>query len=147
LVYVARICAGLGLNLRKDVYATNLVKAFFVRPPTQIKEVDVLAQSLPWWLPLLREELAAYAGVPVIALGEPLLKQLVVGDASEKVRDYWGYTEDWQHGETGPFHYLEASANRLGRTVYPFPHQPSIRTSFYKARLESYLAFVRSFGI
>lgn len=48
--YVARICLGLGLKLEKHVYATNYVKSFFVRPPTQIREIDVLSESSRWWL-------------------------------------------------------------------------------------------------
>jgi DNA gyrase inhibitor GyrI len=144
LVYVARICAGLGLDLRQNVYATNLFKGFFVAPPTQIEGVDVLGQSLTHWLPLLEQELSAYPRVPVITLGEPLLEQIVLGDASAKVRDYWGYTDDWAQGETLPYRYLEASSNRLNRMVFPFPHQPSIRKAFYRERLDSYIASVRS---
>lgn len=144
LAYLAHVCSGLGLDIRKDVYATNLWKGFFVRPPTQIDEVDVLAESREPWLALLREELAVFPDAPVIALGEPLLRQLVLEDASPKVRDYWGYTDDWRAGETGTLRYLEASGNRLGRRLFPFPHQPSIRKLFYKQRLDEYIAFMRA---
>ena len=142
--YLAHICVGLGLDLRKNIYATNLFKGFFVRPPTQIKEADVLSGSLPYWLPLLEQELTAYPGVPVITLGEPLLEQLVLGDASAKVRDYWGYIDDWKQGESKPYQYLSPTDNKLNRTVLPFPHQPSIRRVFYKERLDEYVAYVRS---
>jgi hypothetical protein len=32
----------------------------------------------------------------------------------------------------------------LNRTVFPFPHQPSVRKAFYRERLADYVAFVRS---
>ncbi len=143
LAYLAHVCNGLGLDIRKDVYATNLWKGFFVSPPTQIRDVDVLADSRDLWLPLLQEELSVFPDAPVLTLGEPLLRQLVLEDASPRVRDYWGYTDDWRAGETGPLRYLEASGNRLGRRVFPFPHQPSIGKLFYKQRLDEYIAYLR----
>jgi uracil-DNA glycosylase len=141
--YLARICQDLGLDLDQDVYATNYLKNFFVKPPTQIDEIDVFEQFGPLWLPLLREELAQFPHTPVITLGQPLLASLVAGDASPRVRDYWGYAPGWKSGETGPFRYLQTDDNRLKRTLYPFPHQPSMGKRFYRERLERYTAFVR----
>jgi uracil-DNA glycosylase len=140
--YLARICELLGLNLDQHVYATNYLKNFFVRPPTQIDEIDVFEQFGPLWLPLLREELAQFPHTRVITLGEPLLAWLATGDASRRVRDYWGYAPGWKSGETGPFRYLQTDDNRLKRTLYPFPHQPSMGKRFYRERLGRYTAFV-----
>jgi hypothetical protein len=141
--YVSRICQGLGLELDRHVYGTNYVKNFFVRPPTQIKENDVLAGASRWWLPLLLDELAPFAGVPVVALGQPLLGLLTTGDASRLVRDYWGYRPGWRSGEKGEFCSLAPGQNRLGRVVFPFPHQPSIGKPFYREHMDDYIAFVR----
>jgi hypothetical protein len=141
--YLSHICKSLGLNLDRHVYATNYLKNFFVRPPTQIKEIDVFQVFGPLWLPLLQDELASFPQAPVITLGEPLLNSLVRGEASPRVRDYWGYTPGWKSGETAPFHHLTPHGNLLERTLFPFPHQPSMRKQFYRERLASYTAFVR----
>ena len=145
--YLSRICESLGLNVDEHVYATNYLKNFFVKPPTQITEINVLQVFGPMWLPLLQDELAQFRQVPVIALGEPLLAALVRGAASPRVRDYWGYTPGWKSGDSGPLHYLAPQDNWLGRTVFPFPHQPSIAKQFYAERLASYTAFVRQVAL
>jgi len=141
--YLSRICELLGLSLDEHVYATNYLKNFFVNPPTQIDEIDVFQGFGPIWLPLLRDELALFMRAPVITLGQPLLAALVRVEASPRVRDYWGYTPDWKSGDSGPLHYLAPQDNWLGRTVFPFPHQPSIAKQFYAERLASYTSFVR----
>ncbi len=142
--YLTRICAGLGIELTENVYATNLYKNFFVRPPTQISEIDVFQAFLDAWPPLLQDELATWADIPVITLGEPLLAPLVGSNVSAKVRDYWGYTPQWQAGQVKPFAYIKAADNQLHRVTFPFPHQPSLRKLFYKARMDDYIAFVKS---
>lgn len=140
--YMSMICDGLGLDLRRHVYATNYAKSFFIRPPTQINECDVLAEFSQYWLPLLRDELALFPGRPVIPLGEPLLKALLFDPKEALVRSYWGYTQDW--AVTQPiFASVCPEANRLGRRLFPFPHQPSLRKRFYRAALNPYLAYVR----
>jgi len=141
--YLEKICKGLGLDLDENIYATNYFKAFFVKPPTQIKEIDVFEAFAPYWLPLLREEISLFPDVPIIALGEPLLATIATGDASKKVRDYWGYTDDWKVGETEPFHYLKPQDNILDRRIFPFPHQPSLRKKFYQDRLPRYIEFTK----
>ena len=141
--YLSRVCQALGLDLDQHVYATNYLKNFFVKPPTQIEEINVFQQFGPMWLPLLKDELAQFPQGPVMTLGEPQLASLVSGEASPRVRDYWGYTPGWKSGESGPFHYVVAGDNRLKRALYAFPHQPSIGKRFYRERLASYSAFVR----
>jgi hypothetical protein len=141
--YLSGICEALALSLDQHVYATNYLKNFFVKPPTQIDEINAFRLFGPMWLPLLREELAEFPQAPIIALGEPLLGALVLGHARRLVREYWGYTPRWKSGETGPFNYVAAENDRLGRTVFPFPHQPSIAKRFYAERLADYTAFVR----
>jgi uracil-DNA glycosylase len=139
--YLSRVCNNLGLDLDRNVYATNYLKNFFIKPPTQIKEIDVFQEFASIWLPLLHDELSMFPQVAVITLGQPLLSALVNEGASPHVRDYWGYVPGWTSGEAGPLQCLEPGENRLERVVFPFPHQPSIRKRFYKERFEDYTAF------
>jgi len=138
------VCNGLGIQVTENVYATNLYKNFFIRPPTQITEIDVFQEFKDAWLPLLKDELEPYAGIPVITLGEPLLAPLVGENTSAKVRDYWGYTPEWTEGKVKPLGHIGAADNRLNRIIFPFPHQPSLRKRFYRARMSDYVSFVKS---
>ena len=76
--YISLICEGLGLDLCRHVYATNYAKNFFIRPPTQIVECNLLHESSQYWLPLLKEELSLFPSRPIVTLGEPLLKALLI---------------------------------------------------------------------
>ncbi len=82
-LYLTQICGGLGIDLNQHVYATNYIKNLFARPPTEIREIDVFHEFSGWWLQLLEEELAEFPGVPVITLGELLLRVLVRGGARD----------------------------------------------------------------
>jgi hypothetical protein len=64
------------------------------------------------------------------------------------VRDYWGYSPHWRAGEQGAYGALAPEHNRLGRVVYPFPHQPSVRRLFYRTYLDRYIDYMhsRAFG-
>jgi len=141
--YLAGICEQLSVDIDKNVYATNVVKNFFMDPPTEINEIDVLQKSTPLWFPLLRKELDDYDGVPIISLGEPVLGLLVRPPAVQKVRHYWGYVANWQDDNHGPLHRVESSESTLDRPIYPFPHQPSATKRFYAARQGEYVAYVR----
>ena len=142
--YLAGVCNGLGIQIAENVYATNLYKNFFIHPPTKITEIDVFQEFRDAWLPLLKDELEAFADIPVITLGEPLLAPLVGENVSAKVRVYWGYTPEWKAGRVKPFGYIRAADNQLNRTIFPFPHQPSLRKLFYKARMSDYVSFVKA---
>jgi len=140
--YLAGVCKGLGISI-ENLYATNFYKNFFVSPPTQIEEVDIFQEFAGTWLPLLIDELAEFARVPVITLGEPLLAPLVENDIPAQVRYYWGYVPEWKTRRHNPFQSIRAEDNKLGRVVFPFPHQPSLRKEFYKAKMKDYVAFVK----
>lgn len=142
--YLSAMCNGLDLKLAENVYATNLFKNFFIKPPTTITEIDVFSEFLDFWLPLLKDELEQFPGAPVITLGEPVLTTLVIDNVSNKVRDYWGYTPEWKNGNKKSFYYVKAADNKLDRTIFPFPHQPSLSKEFYKTRLRDYVKFVKS---
>jgi hypothetical protein len=141
--YLASVCMDLGLQIAQNIYATNLYKSFFVRPPTQISEIDVFGTFIDYWLPLLHDELATFGGTPVLTLGEPILAPLLHAGVPAKVREYWGYAPEWRSGKTNPFEYVRADDNRLDRALFPYPHQPSLRKVFYRERLRDYTAFVR----
>lgn len=142
--YLTQVCLGLGLDLKQNVYATNLFKNFFVKPPTQIKDFDIFEAFVPHWLPLLREELARFPNIPIITLGQPLLRVLIVDKSKGLVREYWGYTRDWRENPPLPFSFVPPEDNRLGRRFFPFPHQPSLRKPFYKATLPAYIDYLRT---
>lgn len=140
--YVSLICDGLGLDLCQHVYATNYAKNFFIRPPTQIGECNVLAEFGQYWLPLLQAELSLFPSRPILTLGEPLLKALLADPKKALVRWYWGYTQNW--GMTkAVFSFVRPEENKLDRRLFPFPHQPSLRKRFYGAKLESYLGYMK----
>lgn len=142
--YVNKICLALGLSLQENIYATNILKNFFIKPPTQIKEIDIFAAFLPYWLPVLMEELAQYPDIPVVTLGEPLLGMVVNEHGDPKVRSYWGYRPRRKEGDRKPFSYLHPEHNILKRRVYPLPHQPSFYTKrFYYERFDEYVSTVK----
>jgi hypothetical protein len=143
LVYLSDVCKKLGIILNLNVYATNIFKNFFIQPPTQIKEIDIFQTFLPFWLPVLKEELALFPNIPVITLGQPVMQTIIKPGVPILVRDYWGYTTEWKEGNLGSFHFIKHKDNILGRLVFPFPHQPSIRKEFYKQRMDDYIAFMK----
>lgn len=135
--YISDICTNLGLTI-ENVYATNLFKYFYTIPPAQT--MDVLYAHLEPNLELLKEELSQYKGIPIITLGEPVLQLLTHPKA--KVREYWDYNP--KTGESnGNFTYSKANENKLGRDLYPFPHQPSIRKRFYGGTIDKYIRIVK----
>lgn len=146
LRYLAALCNDLGVSLRDEVYATNACKSFWTRPPTAIKEVDVLALSAPFWLSLLKAELDQFPDATVISLGQPVLSMLVRDDNRRLMRDYWGYHPRWRAGEKRSLHAIQPDESTVGRRIFPFVHQPSLRggrTAFYRARWAEYVQFVR----
>jgi uracil-DNA glycosylase len=141
--YISLICEGLGLDLCQHVYATNYAKNFFIRPPTQIKECNLLGEFSQYWLPLLQEELSLFPGRPILTLGQPLLKALLADPKKALVRLYWGYTSDWARSQA-VFSFVAAEENKLKRRLFPFPHQPSLRKRFYDAKFQSYLGYMKN---
>lgn len=141
--YISLICERLGLDLSQHVYATNYAKNLFIRPPTQIVECDLLHEFSQYWLPLLQEELSLFPSRPIVTLGEPLLKALLFDPKKALVRWYWGYTPDWVRTKA-VFSFVSQEENKLGRRLFPFPHQPSLRKRFYGAKLQSYLGYMKT---
>lgn len=145
LVYLAQLCRDLGLSL-ENVYATNACKNFFIKPPTAITELDVLEAGAPIWLPVLRAELAQFPEALVISLGQPVLSMLVKPGFSRQMRDYWGYHRRWREGYSTPMHLIAAEESSVDRMIFPFVHQPTIRSQraeFYRVKRGEYLGFIR----
>lgn len=142
--YIARVCNGLGIKVSENVYATNLYKNFFICPPTETTVVDIFQEFAVAWLPLLVDELAQFGPAPVITLGEPILTPLVNNGVPSQIRYYWGYTPHWRTGESRPFQQIEPRENKLERIIFPFPHQPTLRKQFYKAKMNEYVRHVKT---
>jgi uracil-DNA glycosylase len=142
--YLEQLCTALGLSLDADVYATNYANVFFRVPPASLKDPDILGVAKRHCLPHLLAELRPFSDVPILSLGEPLLRQIATGSAPCKVREYWGFDPRWKRGETRALAHLPAGQNTLTREVFPFPHQPSANKAFYSGRLARYLAYMRS---
>jgi hypothetical protein len=138
--YLSLIASRLGYDIEQNVYATNLLKCFFVAPPASLGAA--VREYTPHWVGLLRKELSSYPDAEVITLGEPVLDALVT-DGSRKVRNYWGYGGNNQ-ADIINFRACEADSNLLNRRFLPFPHQPSIRKEFYHRHIEDYISFMAS---
>lgn len=142
--YLSEISLELGLDLKKNVYATNLLKNFFIEPPTTIKDINIFNAFIPYWLPVLKKELEEFPNVPIISLGEPLLQSIIKQGVSKRVREYWGYQNSNSTGDMSKFKVLNANENILNRLVIPFPHQPSINKEFYWNTKKEYLKFIKT---
>jgi uracil-DNA glycosylase len=147
--YVERICAGLGVGM-SEVYATNACKNFFADPPTVIlarTRIDVLKETSPYWLPLLRAELDQFPGAVVVSLGQPVLTMLVRSSGTCAMRHFLGYHRSWGDKVVLPLSCIEPQDSAIDRTVFPFVHQPSAqRSKFYQHRFSDYVKFIRENG-
>jgi hypothetical protein len=140
--YIAKICGLLGLDIDREVYATNLANNFFIGPPTDLPE-QILKSAAMEWAQILERQLSAHPQAMVITLGQPVLTRIVHSGASGRVRTYWGYERQSPTGRAALFMALDATKNSLNRTVFPFPHQPSAtRKAFYAGTLTAYSHFV-----
>jgi len=139
--YIQLICNRLNIDLDKEVYATNLYKCFFHLPPAD--HPQILINHREQWLSFLKEELTVFDDtIPIITLGEPLLKQLVTSK-HKKVSYYWDYIG--YSTSNKDFKKVDSPDNLLNRTIFPLAHQPSwSRKKFYKNYLVDYLSFLNS---
>jgi len=134
--YILSICAVLDLSI-ENVYATNLFKYFYTYPPANT--IDVLNEHLSYNLELLKLELTEFDTIPIITLGEPVFKLLTQKNA--KVREFWDF-DNKSHMSNG--HFISSTTNKLDRIIFPFPHQPSLRKTFYKATFNDYGYFMNN---
>jgi hypothetical protein len=144
--YINEICVGLQIGLDNHVYATNLFKNFFTEPPTEIHNTGLFDEFSAYWLPLLKTEVEQFPSAPIITLGQPILKPLVHKGQEDEVKRYWGYSAEWREGKRFEFRHIKPEANKLGRAIFPFPHQPSTTKDFYRCTMPAYFDYVKVEG-
>ncbi|MGE4588700.1 MAG: uracil-DNA glycosylase family protein [Acidaminococcaceae bacterium] len=136
--YINEISTSLNCEIKENVYATNLLKCFFTVPPASIK--NFVSEQTGYWLPLLREEIAAYPNAKIITLGEPVF-QTLVSSGFKKVNKYWAYCGNTT-AIVNNFSYCKDEDNKLNRTIFPFPHQPTWkRNKFYGNYFSGYAQY------
>jgi len=137
--YLKEVCDILQVDIEKEVYATNLYKCFFKKPPAD--DQTILTRHFKIWMDFLINELTEFKNSFVITLGEPLINQLIHSN-SKKVKDYWDYIGNTKSG--GNFKCNEPFENYLQRRIYPIAHQPTWnRNEFYKIYLKDYLEYLK----
>lgn len=138
--YLEFICKELEIDLDSQVYATNLYKCFFHIPPADNPEI--LSKHLQPWLEFIDNELSVFdTNIPIITLGEPIIKQLITSK-HKKVRYYWNYIGNTTSGSD--FKFVSKENNLLNRRIFPLAHQPSYsRGRYYKKYLTDYLKIIK----
>ena len=143
--FVSRVCNDLGVNYPEEVYITNACKCFFIDPPTQIKEIDVLKESASIWLTILKKELEKFPEAMIVSLGEPVLKMLVKDGYFQEMKHYWGYHRKWKDGKSNTMTPILTEMSALDRLTFPFVHEPTMRgnrTLFYREKWDDYIGFI-----
>lgn len=135
--YISRICETLGMTV-ENVYATNVFKYFYTSPLAETP--TVMTAHLQPNLELLREELAEYPGVPVITLGQPVLRLLT--NDGVNLRDFWGYTAT---AKPSSGNFTHSKGNGIGREIFPFVHLNSMAQSFYCHTFNAYAKYAANF--
>ncbi len=138
--YINKICQILEIEI-ENIYATNIFKYFYTRPPSET--LEVLKEHLNPNLMLLKDEIKQYPDASIITLGEPVLRLLIKKDKPNKMVDYWDYNKKLKKTD-GHFKYCNPEDNFLERTIFPIPHQPSSMKEFYSSTFEKYMLFVKS---
>ena len=137
--YLKTVCDIMQVDIEKEIYATNLYKCFFNKPPAD--DQTILTRQFKIWMDLLINELSVLKNTFVVTLGEPLINQLIHTN-SKKVKDYWDYTGKTKSGKN--FKCNEPYENYLQRRIYPIAHQPTWnRNKFYKTYLNDYLEYIK----
>lgn len=141
--YLRNICNGLGINLEKNIYATNLLKNFFTKPPDQIRKENFEFMQLvaAYWIPLLIKEISVFPNIPVLTLGEPVLNCLLKTSDWVLIRNYWGYKGPALYDEN--FIFISSEENVLNRNIFPFPYIHGLKHKFYLSQIGGYLKFMR----
>jgi len=136
--YLSYVAKRLDYDIEQNIYATNLLKCFCAAPPATIP--NAVKELTPYWIELLKNEIAQYPQAKIITLGEPVLDALITS-GSTRVRDYWGYRGN-NLANISNFRSCCADENLLQRRFFPFPHQPSIRKQFYRNYIAQYTSFL-----
>ncbi len=143
--YILEICNKLGINLDRNIYATNLIKNFFIDTPTNLQRINeepIIEEYSKYWIEVMKEEIKYYPDIPILILGEPLLKVLVNIGQDSFLRDYWGYSSEWKNNKFNNLNYITPNNNKLNRVIIPFSHQPSASKEFYKKQFGNYCNYI-----
>ena len=99
----------------------------------------------------LNKEFAYFPHVPIITLGNFILKAIVKINAQPKYRDiktYWGYVKGWKKKHMNELNcsYILREDNYLQRAVFPFPHKTKYPLpEFYERYFTNYTSFIKKF--
>ena len=137
--YIETLCCELKIDIA-SIYATNLYKYFYSKPPADTFEI--LLKHRDPNLKLLIGEIRSYDKIPIITLGEPILRILMKESYPSEMKYYWDYDKQKKQSNM-EFKYCEKEMNLLNRDFFPFPHQPSMGKQFYKKTLKDYLNFMK----
>ena len=98
--YIEGIARGLGLELARNVYATNLLKPFFLSPPASALDDSQLRDLADIWTPVLIEEIGEISppppGYPWPAPVENAHSPRSI-DAGEALLGVYNELEAWGH--------------------------------------------------
>lgn len=137
--YLKKVCDKLDIDIKKEVYASNLYKCFFKIPPAA--DETILSRHFKYWMDFLIQELEPFENTQIITLGEPLIKQLI-HSGIKRVKHYWNYIGNTKSNKD--FKFIRAEDNYLQKRIYPLPHQPTWnRNKFYRYYFNEYLAFIK----
>ncbi|GHT55819.1 hypothetical protein AGMMS49982_22130 [Bacteroidia bacterium] len=137
--YIEFICNKLQISVDDNVYATNVFKYFYSKPPAQT--MCVLYEHLMDNLALLKEEIKQYQKAIIITLGEPVLKLLTT--EKEEVKRYWGYNRINNETRCDKNKFQVCENNKLERNFYVLPHVDYKRKIFYKENICDYLNYIK----
>ena len=136
--YLEEVCNKLNIDLKEEVYATNLYKCFFNDPPAD--DESILYRHFKYWMDFLIKELKPFGNTQIITLGEPVIKQLI-HSGNKKVNCFWDYTGKTKSNKD--FKFIRPEDNYLQKRIYPLPHQPTVyQNKFYKKYFNNYLSFI-----
>lgn len=137
--YILDICFKLEIDFH-NIYATNVFKYFYLNPPSET--FYILQNHLCPNLKLLKEELSNFPNLPVITLGDPVLKLLTKDQNNSEIKYFWDYNPNTKSSNMN-FKYCQDKDNQLDRKIFPMPHQPSISKGFYSKFFKDYIDLLR----
>jgi hypothetical protein len=132
-----RICNELSIELN-NLYATSLFKYFYTK--SLLNDKKVTENHLEPNLKLLIEEINEYPNLPILILGQPLLKLLSL-DEKDELKKYMG-----SQNVAGDSPYKACKNNKLNRVIFPFPHLNTLRKKqgYYYSHYKLYLEFMKT---
>lgn len=141
--YLRDVCGKLGLDFERNLYATNILKNFFIDRPDQLAKKEypgLIQQAFAYWRNFLLEELSEFKDLPVITLGEPVVNCLSVSPVL--IRDFWGFQGPACYD--GEMKHILPNENILHSHIFPFPHIHGFGHKIYRNGLSRYTSYMVS---